>query len=303
MSRSISSVRHADVRFAPDKRFSGYLISRVQDTARRQHFFSTHAIKYLSITLINAVDGSHSEFNPSHYQDFYRGHWKHNVQVPFGKFAICLSHITAWQKIIDDKVDFAFIFEDDAFVSQTIIKSFAQWCGKFDLFFINHRLDTWTYGITGGRLSPAINPYDNMVKRIAKRIIGYPIDSSAHEERRNRQPIPVGAAVQNVLRRGFWPGRHVSAPGAEGYGLTRRGAVCLLNYAKNLGIVMDIDAFLVAAATCQADYKNLSHDSHPTFHFMYSIVKSTPVVAAGISGCPCVSELSKSLGGSVTRKM
>ena len=284
---------------ATEEHTHGFVISRKQDVQRRTHFFKNIPNDLIKISVIDAVDGSRPDFNPAVYRAFYRGYWRGNSNVPHGAFAVLLSHTLAWQRILDEGLTRAFIFEDDAIVSRGIQDAMAEWPGYCDLLFVNHRSDTWTYGIKGGRLSPCADSNQTFTKWVLKKLAGKAVDTADIEERRQREAVSVREAAKNVIRRRLRPGKEVAWVGGEGYGLTHLGAERLLQYMSNIGAVINLDFFLIAAGLGQADLEEVDQTCAGVFREMKMLCSKEPVVNAAISGNPCVKAVPKRVGGSV----
>jgi GR25 family glycosyltransferase involved in LPS biosynthesis len=279
----------------------GFVISREQDIERRTHFFENFPKKLINVSVINAIDGSDPDFDPAAYGELYRECWKGSSNVPHGDFAISLSHALAWQRIINENLPRAFIFEDDAIISPRIQDAIDEWPDNFDLFFVNHRIDTWTYGIKGGRLSPRADPNQTFTKWVLKKIVGKAVDTSNIEEKRQRKAISVRDAARNVIKRRFRPGKDVAYAGGEGYGITHAGAERLSQYMYNIGAIMEIDSFLISASVGQADLHDVDETCATPFRLMKLFCAEEPVLSAAISGNPCVKAVPKRVGGSVKR--
>lgn len=276
-----------------------FVISRRQDVQRRRHFFSHFPHHVLEVSVVDAVDGSKPDFDPADYATVYRGHWRGRRNIPHGSFAISLSHLKAWHRILEMNLARAFIFEDDAVVSPLIAHAIAEWPRDVDLLFVNHRIDTWTFGLADGRSSPVADAGQGFGKWLVRRLLGRPVDRSTFEEHRRRAPIPVRRTVANMIRSGHKPGRDVAWAGSEGYGLSRRGAQRLVDFIEQKGVVIDVDFFLIAAGLGREDFAGAETSKDKSFDQMRELCEEAPIVGAALSGRPCVAIAPQAVGGSV----
>jgi len=103
------------------KKWKIYLINLERSTDRltacaRQ--FEEHG---LSFERIEALDGEKLEQSDLiDVYDFQKS--SYHKHLTCGEIACYLSHIRAWQKIVDEQLDYAFVFEDDVLLEENIKK-------------------------------------------------------------------------------------------------------------------------------------------------------------------------------------
>jgi len=284
-------------------KLNAYVISRIQDTARRNQFFANVPSCIAPVKFVQAVDGGAPDFCPANFPMLYRGHWRGSKVVKKGRFAIALSHLKVWKDFLESDAQHAVIFEDDAVVSPAICDALQKWPADCGLYFLNHRIDTWTYGLPNGRLSPVVDPKQSAIKWLLKRILGRPVDTRRQEEARSRRPVYVETAVRNVIQKKYKAGKDVSFPGSEGYCLTREGAAKLIDFRCKVGAVIGTDFTIIAASISQSDLAGSGPESDGALRYVMSMCRDKPVVRAAISGRPCVYPMSKNTGGSVKRSI
>ena len=98
-----------------------YVISVVSSSERREHICEAFAKEKITFEFFNAItpdliEEVASRFNINLAQ----------ADLTNGEKACFLSHISLWQKAIDDNLEYIAIFEDDIFLGEDIADYFAD---------------------------------------------------------------------------------------------------------------------------------------------------------------------------------
>lgn len=92
-----------------------FVISLAREVNRRVGITSRLDAAGVSYEIIDAVDGSALDLETlSHRIDFNESRIKYGFELVPGLIGAHLSHYNLWQRIVDDKIDWALILEDDA---------------------------------------------------------------------------------------------------------------------------------------------------------------------------------------------
>ncbi|MEM7545556.1 MAG: FkbM family methyltransferase [Pseudomonadota bacterium] len=196
-----------------------YVINRAQDTARLERFSDSATGLGLSVTRIEAIDG-HDPATPLFlYRHLLRDRFRGGTDIKPGALGCYLSHMAAWRKLISDGHEVALICEDDV-----VLRTVPPMPDVVaDIIFVNDRLQAWRAGIDGGPAS-----------------------------------VPVSAIISALSGNGQEPGQNglASAPGADAYLLTRRGAERLLALTAAHGIITGVDWAMIGFSTAASALVN-----------------------------------------------
>lgn len=187
------------------------VINRAQDTDRLAAFSASAANHGASFDRIEAVDG-HAPGALGPFADLIGPHfWGENSTKP-GALGCFLSHMRAWQAVVDRGLAYALICEDDAVMYMTpeALPGHIDDLSKTDVVFVNQRLVSWAAAVTSSAVIPLA------------------------------EVLPALARLGGPKARGLKP-----TPGGDGYLLTASGARYLLDLVSAQKIVCGVDWAMV----------------------------------------------------------
>jgi len=204
-----------------------YVINRSKDTERIDRFSAScrkWGITYERVEAINCADPG---FNFTPYEAEIAETFYGKTQFLRGAVGCFLSHVKAWRKIVEANISGAIICEDDARFLGPIPHKIADYNfpNDSDLIYLNQRIAEGLYGIRNLMEDTAPNLCFSALNDAAFKLFG----------------------VQSPI----------SAPGGEGYFLTRNGALKALSNFKKYGVYMEVDWFLF--------FHSLSHEERGKF--------------------------------------
>lgn len=187
------------------------VINRTQDTERLAAFAASAAGHGVSFDRIEAVDG-HAPGALAPYRDLIGPHfWGEDTAKP-GALGCFLSHMRAWQAVVDRGLACALICEDDAVMYKTpaALPSHIDDLPNTDIVFVNQRLVSWTRAVAAS----GARPLAEVVATLAR----------------------MGGPTAKGLK---------PTPGGDGYLLTASGARYLLDLVSAQKIVCGVDWAMV----------------------------------------------------------
>jgi len=198
-----------------------YVINRAVDTDRLAGFIEAAATHWVTPIRITADDAHRPDFPFALYDDLIGPRFWGGDDIKPGAIGCFLSHRRAWQALIDSGQPRALICEDDARISEPLdrLAGIADGLGEFDILFANDRLAGWAGAAPGGA----------EVCGLRGVIRGLSVAGG---------PQAVGLS---------------SAPGADCYLLTRRGAERLLVLTARQGIQCGVDWAMVCNSLAPKD--------------------------------------------------
>ena len=189
-----------------------FVINRACDTDRLAAFGQAAQAQDVSFERIPALDGHREGFPFALHDDLIGGHFWGESSAKPGAIACFLSHLRAWQSVVDRGLDKALICEDDALLGEGTarLETVAGDLGAFDILFANDRLAELCSASSKG----AVASVPLVLHAIAK------------------QGGPKALGLK-------------ASPGADCYLLTARGAERLLALAAAQKIVCGVDWAMV----------------------------------------------------------
>ena len=204
-----------------------YVINRSKDTERMSRFAESCRKWGISYERVEAINCADPEFDFSPYEAQIAETFYGKTQFLRGAVGCFLSHVKAWRKIVKANIPGAIICEDDARFLGPIPRKIADYDfpNNSDLIYLNQRIAEGLYKIGGSKQEPVSILCFSTLKDTAFKLL----------------------AIQ-------FP---ISAPGGEGYFLSRAGALKALSIFEKYGVYMEVDWFLF--------FHSLSHDERKKF--------------------------------------
>jgi GR25 family glycosyltransferase involved in LPS biosynthesis len=134
-AKNVLPVSSAELKLSQSKAFILHLASAVQ---RRAQVDRLRAALPFASEIVDAADGanlSQQEIDRVYARQLYRPRYSFALTRP--EIGVFLSHRAAWRRIVDEGLDYAAIFEDDAEIDPA---GFAEVCG-----FMAESRDDWSY--------------------------------------------------------------------------------------------------------------------------------------------------------------
>jgi len=203
-----------------------YVINRSKDTERIARFSASCKKWRINYERVEAINCADPEFNFIPYHDQIAETFYGKTQFLRGAVGCFLSHVKAWRKIVEANISGAIICEDDARFLGPIPHKIADYNfpNDSDLIYLNQRIAEGLYGIRNLMEDTAPNLCFSALKDAAFKLFG----------------------IQS----------QISAPGGEGYFLTRNGALKALSIFDQYGVYMEVDWFLFFHSLSQEERKN-----------------------------------------------
>jgi glycosyl transferase family 25 len=191
-----------------------YVINRSKDMDRMSRFAASCRKWGISFERVEAINCADPEFDFTPYEAEIAETFYGKTQFLRGAVGCFLSHVKAWRKIVEANIAGAIICEDDARFLGPIPHKIADYNfpNDSDLIYLNQRIAEGLCGIHNLMEDTAPNLCFSALKDAAFKLFG----------------------VQS----------QISAPGGEGYFLTRNGALKALSIFKKHGVYMEVDWFL-----------------------------------------------------------
>jgi len=183
-----------------------FVMNRDVDTDRFAHFARRCDRLGITYTRVPCVDTMPPDFDFRPHANYIADTFWGSTSFNRGIVGNFLSHIRIWERIVEDRIPFAIVCEDDGLPVVTLPRSEAEFQlpTGFDLVFINLRAAAW-------------------------------LDSQALSLSSRAHPfccVPFEEAVLSVMEQHA----RLVAPGAEGYAVSLAGAAALLQMARSARI-------------------------------------------------------------------
>jgi glycosyl transferase family 25 len=234
------------------EKLNSFLINRKKDTERLA-FFKINAKKInLNFERFEAVNAISENFEFKPYKKLISNLFYGQELFPRGSIGCFLSHYKVWEKIIQEGLEYSFVFEDDAFVLENpeSIICINDIPRDADLIYMNHRM------------SEAL-----MNKDISKKII------------KNKKIIFQKSfdSVNECLKAGL----HMDGVGADGYLITLRGAKKIVNMFNKHPLCMNQDWTILINSFSDNEFLDFCRMSGKTcFVHNFSNIHSYVIVPA-----------------------
>ena len=191
-----------------------YVINRKKDAERMDRFAASCKKWRINYERVEAINCADPEFDFTPHEAEIAETFYGKTQFLRGAVGCFLSHVKAWRKVVEANISGAIICEDDARLLGPIPHKIADYNfpNDSDLIYLNQRIAEGLYGIRNLMEDTAPNLCFSALKDAAFKLFG----------------------VQS----------QISAPGGEGYFLTRNGALKALSIYKKHGVYMEVDWFL-----------------------------------------------------------
>jgi len=216
-----------------------YVINRSKDTERMSRFAASCRKWEISYERVEAINCADPEFDFSPYEAQIAEKFYGKTQFLRGAVGCFLSHVKVWRKIVEADITGAIICEDDArFLGPIPHKIIDYHFPKdSDLIYLNQRIAEGLYKIGGSKQESATNLCFFTLKDAAFKLLDF------------QSPI--------------------SAPGGEGYFLSRDGALKALSIFEKHGVFMEVDWFLFFHSLTQDERENfIAKDATRRFNML-----------------------------------
>jgi len=206
-----------------------YVINRSKDIERMSRFAASCRKWGISYERVEAINCADTEFDFSPHEADIAETFYGKTQFLRGAIGCFLSHVKAWQKIIEADISGALICEDDARFLGPIPPKIIDYDfpKDSDLIYLNQRIAEGLYEICASKQESVPNLCFCTLLDAAFKLFG----------------------VQS----------QITAPGGEGYFLTRKGALKALSIFKKYGVYMEVDWFLFFHSLSQDERKKFIH--------------------------------------------
>lgn len=188
-----------------------YVINRAKDMERLQRFSGSCRRWGMNFERLEAVNCAASDFDFRHYEKDIAETFYGKTQFLRGAVGCFLSHSAAWRKLLESDFSHAVICEDDAVFLGPIPRRACdyQMPEDFDLVYLNQRLSGFP-----SHASESIGSFFRF------------------------------SSVFDSAKAILTASKLMSAPGGEGYLLSRKGAGKILRIFQEMRIYMEVDWFL-----------------------------------------------------------
>lgn len=213
-----------------------YVINRAIDHHRLNNVLvQAQRVPALDLERVEACDGHAADFDPQGaFPEVFGPRFRlPEAREERARIAIFLSHLTCWRRIAGGADPYALILEDDSQIDPDIGGLGETLPQRFDLVFCNERMGAYRNHLPDER-NQGFVPVDEMHKYYAEAL-------AADEFERVR-----------ISQRGILK----TAPGGEGYILSREGAATLLANVRGVASLPHVDAFLYVSTVNVATFEN-----------------------------------------------
>ena len=258
-----------------------YVINRAIDHHRLNNVLvQAQRVPALDLVRVEACDGHAADFDPQGAFPEVFGRRFRMPQEPDerARVAIFLSHLTCWRRIAEGSEPYALILEDDSQIDPDIGTIGETLPPRFDLVFCNERMVAYRNHLPDERNQGFIS-VDEMHRYYAETL---PEDVFERVRKSSR----------GVLR---------TAPGGEGYILSREGARTLLSNVHGVATLPHVDAFLYVSSVNVATFETFENSPRVSRNVHGNFPERTDLVGY-VAPKPMVRTEPRFLGGSVRRQ-
>ena len=210
------------MRWEGEQDYPVFVINRTKDTDRMTCFAESCAKWGINYERVEAVNCADADFDFIPHEAEIGKTFYGRTKFLRGAVGCFLSHVKTWEKIVEENVTGAIICEDDARFLGPIPKKIANYDfpSECDLVYINQRIAS---GVSFINDPTELNANFNFFTIFRAAMMLFEIQST------------------------------ISAPGGEGYLLTRSGAKKLLSIYESRPIYMEVDWFLFFHSLSQSE--------------------------------------------------
>lgn len=258
-----------------------YVINRAIDPHRLNNvMLQAQRVPTLALERVEACDGHAADFDP---QRDFPAVFGPRFRLPESReerarIAIFLSHFSCWQRVADGSEPYALILEDDSQIDPDIGSLGETLPERFDLVFCNERMGNYRAHLPDDR-NQGFVLVDEMHRYYAQTL------PSEQFERVRMSP-------QGILK---------TAPGGEGYVLSREGAAKLLGNVRGLAVVPHVDAFLYVSSVAVQTFAECENSPRVSRNVHKNFPERVDLVGY-VAAKPMVRTEPRFLGGSVRRQ-